>query len=125
MNRKTFESEALYRFKVIAPLVNEVFPRGELKQKLLELSEKWYEHPDRGWEQFAFKTIEEWYYLYKRSGLAGLERKQRSDHRQSRSISSCYRCRTQRSHPKRKVSSLPHSAIPQGDCITSARIDNA
>jgi len=87
MNRKTFESEALYRFKIIAPLVNEVFPRGELKRKLLELSVKWYDHPERGWEQFAFKTIEEWFYLYKRSGLAGLERKRRSDRHQSRSIS--------------------------------------
>lgn len=87
MKRMSYESEGLYRFKIIAPLVNEVFVRGELKKKIRELSEKWYEHPERGWEQFAFKTIEEWLYLYRRFGLGGLEPQKRSDRGRSRSIS--------------------------------------
>jgi len=87
MDSVTYESEGLYRFKIIAPLVHEEFPRGELHRRLRQAAEKFYEHPARGWEQFALKTIEEWLYKYRRRGLPGLERQRRADHGHSRRIS--------------------------------------
>ncbi|HPN31117.1 MAG TPA: hypothetical protein PKY81_09175 [bacterium] len=65
MKKKAYESEGLYRFSIISPLLNEVFAHGELCKKLRESAEKFYEHPERGWEKFAYKTIQEWYYNYK------------------------------------------------------------
>ena len=87
MSQKSYESEGLYRFSIIAPLINETFAKGELKKKIRELAGKHYEHPLRGWEKFAFKTIEEWLYNYRRCGLSGLEKNRRKDTGLSRSIS--------------------------------------
>jgi transposase InsO family protein len=86
MERKSYESEGLYRFKIIAPLVGEVFAKGELRKKIHAIAGQFYEHPARGWEKFAFKTVEEWYYDYRRYGMRGLERGRRRDHGKSRSI---------------------------------------
>lgn len=88
MRKKSYESEGLYRFQIIAPLLTGVFARGEQKKKLQEVSSKFYEHAERGWEKFAYKTIEEWYYNYRRYGMSGLEKNIRSDCGKSRSISS-------------------------------------
>lgn len=87
MEPNTYESEGLYRFKIIAPLIHEEFPRGELRRRLLQAAGKQYEHPERSWEQYSFKTIEEWLYKYRRRGFRGLERCRRADHGQSRRIS--------------------------------------
>jgi transposase len=87
MEPHDYASEGLYRFKIIAPLVHEEFPRGELKRRLLQAAARHYEHPARGWERFAAKTIEEWLYKYRRRGLAGLERQRRADHGRSRQVS--------------------------------------
>jgi len=87
MEPKAYESEGLYRFKIIAPMVHEEFPRGELRRRLQQAAGKHYEHPERGWEQYAAKTIEEWLYKYRRRGLRALERQRRTDHGQSRRIS--------------------------------------
>lgn len=86
MKKKTYESEGLYRFKIIAPLVNEVFAKGELKKQIEAIAKRAHEHPERGYERFKFKTIQEWYYLYRRFGLSALERRVRHDHGKSRSI---------------------------------------
>lgn len=86
MDKNSYESDGLYRFKIIASIVGEVFVKGELRRKIQEVANKFYEHPIRGWEKFSFKTIEEWYYNYKRYGLRGLERTKRSDTGKSRSI---------------------------------------
>lgn len=86
MDRNSYESDGLYRFKIIAPLIGEIFVKGELRRKIQDLAGQSYEHPVRGWEKFAFKTIEEWYYNYRRYGINGLERAKRSDDGKSRSI---------------------------------------
>lgn len=87
MNQQKRENEALYRYRIIAPLLNEHFKWGTLGKKIRELANKTYRHHDRGYEKFAYKTIQEWYYNYKRYGFSGLETKPRSDKGTSRHIS--------------------------------------
>lgn len=87
MGKKQYEGDELYRFMIISPLISEIIPRGELTKRIKEVADKFYEHPQRGWEKFAPKTIEEWYYKYRKYKLDGLTRKKRSDSGQCRSIS--------------------------------------
>ncbi len=87
MNEKRREGDELYRFMIISPLLSNQIPRGGLKRQITELSGKNYEHPERGWERVSAKTIEEWYYRYRKHGLDGLGRKKRSDSGESRAIS--------------------------------------
>ena len=49
-----------------------------------ELAQREYDIPGSGRHQLGEKTIQAWYYLYCREGMAGLERKQRLDHGRSR-----------------------------------------
>lgn len=86
MKEKDSEREALYRFQIIAPLINERPARGELKKMIRKIADRIYEHPIRGYEKFAFKTVEEWYYRYKKYGLSGIEKRSRADHGRIRSI---------------------------------------
>lgn len=86
MKVKDSESEALYRFQIIAPLINETLAWGALKKNIRKIADRIYEHPKRGHEKFAFKTVEEWYYLYKKYGLSGIEKRSRADLGQIRSI---------------------------------------
>lgn len=87
MKKKQYEGDELYKYMIISPLISEVIPRGELKKRIREVADKSYEHPERGWEKFAPKTIEEWFYKWRKHGLSALTRRNRSDSGQSRSIS--------------------------------------
>lgn len=87
MEGKDSEREALFRFQIIAPLINETPAKGELKKNIQKIVDRIYEHPKRGHQKFAFKTVEEWYYRYKKYGLSGIEKRTRSDQGRIRSIS--------------------------------------
>lgn len=84
---ESYDEDALFRFRIIAPLINETIPHGQLHERLKEAASQWYEHPRHGWQSYSHRTIEEWYYNYKNKGLSGLERSRRSDHGTSRRIS--------------------------------------
>jgi len=86
MKGKDSEREALYRFQIIAPLINETPAKGELKKMIRKIADRIYEHQKRGHEKFAFKTVEEWYYRYKKYGLSGIEKRSRADQGRIRSI---------------------------------------
>ncbi len=77
---------ALFRYQVIAPLVSLSGPRGTLKREIRRLAERSHEHPMRGRVTLSFPTIEEWLYLYRRSGLEGLVPTSRRDRGKSRAI---------------------------------------
>jgi transposase InsO family protein len=84
--RKHHDQEALFRFSVIAPLINETVPRGKLRSRFKKLADKHYKHPTRGYEKYSHRTVEDWYYNYISAGMSGLESKRRSDYQTSRAI---------------------------------------
>lgn len=77
---------ALFRFEVIAPLLNLEGPRGTLKRAIAKLAERHFDHPQRGRVQLGQGTIEEWLYLYRRGGLDALKPCPRQDRGHSRRI---------------------------------------
>jgi transposase InsO family protein len=84
MNENKREEIALFRYGLIAPLLNgQVDP----KQYLSEVSTKKHIVPYRGEQEFSSKTITSWLSIYRHEGFEGLKPKRRSDRGQSRSLS--------------------------------------
>jgi putative transposase len=76
---------ALFRYSVLGPLVSRSeLPRGELKATLHELAARHYDIPGSRHSRLSEKTIEAWYYAWRRDGLEGLTPKVRSDRGQSK-----------------------------------------
>lgn len=84
MTEKEREQVALFRFGLIAPLLN-----GQVDQKeyLMELAGKTHSIPYYGEKKIASKTIQEWLLNYRRNGFNALKPKQRADRGNSRRLS--------------------------------------
>ncbi len=72
------EQMGLFRYMVIGPLLHGHGDRT-LKSKMEALSKKYWELPDGSVRQFAWGTIEDWLYRYRRGGLKALEPSKRRD----------------------------------------------
>lgn len=79
------DAMALFRLSVLGPLVSrEQLGRGELKQLIREIAQREYAIPGSQRRRIGDKTIEAWYYVWRREGIAGLVPKARVDRGQSR-----------------------------------------
>ena len=77
---KDIDPKALFKLSVLGPLVSrERLQRGELQQVIRELSAGEYAIPDSKRRHLGEKTIEAWYYAWRRDGIAGLLPKTRED----------------------------------------------
>jgi len=85
MNEKTREEIALFRYGLIAPLLN---GQIEPKEYFQELEGKVHQVPYYGERKVAAKTIQEWLLHYRRNGFDALKPKRRSDRGNSRRLSS-------------------------------------
>ncbi len=76
---------ALFRYSVLGPLVSRSqLPRGELKAALRELAARDYDIPGSRNSRLSEKTIEAWYYAWRRGGIDALIPKVRADRGQSK-----------------------------------------
>ncbi|MGN8648395.1 IS481 family transposase [Gracilibacillus sp. HCP3S3_G5_1] len=84
MNEKTREEIALFRYGLIAPLLN-----GQMKPKeyFQEMEGKIHQVPYYGERKVAAKTMQEWLLHYRRNGFDALKPKRRSDRGDSRRLS--------------------------------------
>lgn len=79
------DPQALFRLSVLGPLVSrERLERGELKRLVAELAQREYAIPGSRRHRLGAKTIEAWYYAWRRLGLEGLVPKTRVDRGRSR-----------------------------------------
>jgi putative transposase len=82
---KAIHPLALFRYSVLGPLVSRgELPRGELKATLRELAARHYDIPGSRNVHVSEKTIEGWYYAWRRGGIEALMPKPRSDRGQSK-----------------------------------------
>lgn len=71
---------ALFRLSVLGPLTCcEQLSRGEIKKTIHELSTKCYSIPSSKHTHLSAKTIERWYYAWRKGGIDALEPKIRTD----------------------------------------------
>ena len=76
---------ALFRYSVLGPLVSHAkLQRGELKAMLQDLAARDYNIPGSHNSRLSEKTIEAWYYAWRRGGIEALTPKPRSDRGQSK-----------------------------------------
>jgi len=77
---KTVDPVALFRLSVLGPLVSrDSLQRGELQRILRELASREYAIPGSRRRLIGEKTIEAWYYAWRRGGIEGLVPKPRKD----------------------------------------------
>ena len=82
---KQIDPTALFRLSVLGPLVSrERLERGELQQTIRELAQRDYVIPNSDRSQIGEKTIEAWYYSWRKEGIDGLIPKTRIDAGQSK-----------------------------------------
>lgn len=79
------DPQALFRLSVLGPLVSrERLERGEFKRLVTELAQREYAIPHSRRHRLGAKTIEAWFYAWRRHGLEGLVPKRRADRGRSR-----------------------------------------
>ena len=78
---KPIDPKALFRLSVLGPLVSrERLARGELQQLVREIAQREYTIPGSRRRHIGEKTVEAWFYTYRREGIEGLVPKTRKDH---------------------------------------------
>src|SRR2546422_7297398 len=82
---KEIDPKALFRLSVLGPMVSrERLDRGELQQLIRELAQREYAIPGSQRRHLGEKTIQAWYYAWRKEGITGLEPKIRVDRGQSK-----------------------------------------
>ena len=80
------EKIALFRYGLIAPLVLEALPRGELSRRAQEIAARHYDIPYSQRTSVSVDTLLEWALRYRQGGFEALSPKPREDRGQSRAI---------------------------------------
>ena len=80
------EKIALFRHALIAPLVLEILPHGELTRRAEEIAARKYEIPYSERTSISVDTLLDWVLRYRRGGFPALAPKQRCDRGQSRVV---------------------------------------
>ena len=86
MNDDKAEKIALFRYGLIAPLVLEILPRGELTRRAQEVASRLYDIPHSTRRQVSVDTLLEWTLRYRRNGFAALTPQPRQDRGQTRAV---------------------------------------
>lgn len=84
MDEAIREKVALFRYGLIAPLLNDQVDR---EHYLTEVSSKTHDVPHYGEKRYTAKTVLEWLLLYRRHGFESLKPGRRSDRGQLRTLS--------------------------------------
>src|SRR5712691_12315593 len=80
------EKLALFRYGVIAPLILEALPRGELTRRAQEIAARHYDIPNSNRISVSVDTLLDWALRYRTNGFEALAPKPRQDRGQSRAL---------------------------------------
>jgi transposase InsO family protein len=80
------EKIALFRYALVAPLVLETLPRGELTRRAEEIATRSYDIPYSQRRSLSVDTLLDWALRYRRGGFAALAPQPRRDRGQSRAL---------------------------------------
>jgi len=118
MHEDKAEKIALFRYGLIAPLVFETLPRGELTRRAQEIAARLYDMPHSTRRQVSVDTLLEWTLRYRRNGLSALTPKPRQDRGQQRAIAletAALIERLKRANPHRTGTALLRELTPAGE----------
>jgi putative transposase len=80
------EKIALFRYGLIAPLVLETLPRGELTRRAQEIAARLYDIPYSSRRSVSVETLLTWAVRYRKDGVTALAPKTRQDRGQTRVV---------------------------------------
>jgi putative transposase len=80
------EKIALFRYGLIAPLILETLPRGELTRRAEEIASRGYDIPHSNRRTVSIDTLLDWALRYRRHGLEGLTPQPRQDRGHARVV---------------------------------------
>lgn len=106
MNHDERRRVALWRYAILGPLVSADLDYGDRLRLFKEASARLYEHPRGRSTRRSARTIEGWYYAYRKRGLRGLEPRTRSDAAKTRAIDdelAALIVRAKRERPQRSI----------------------
>jgi transposase InsO family protein len=126
---KEIDPIALFRLSVLGPLVSrERLARGELQQIIRELAQRQYAIPNSRRHYLGEKTIQAWFYAWRRNGIAGLVPKTRIDRGQSKIAPPIQEAiiAAKRDNPRRSIRQIRQLLETSGqvarDCLSRSAI---
>jgi putative transposase len=75
----TIDPVTLFRCSVLGPLISKELKRGDLKMEIQRIARYQYTFPSGERKRIGEKTLESWFYRYRRGGVDALAPKPRSD----------------------------------------------
>lgn len=125
---KEIHPVALFRLSVLGPLISrDRLEMGELQRVLIELSQKDYAIPGTDRCRVGVKTLEAWYYRWRREGIEGLAPKSRADQGLSKLSGEVQDLilKAKRENPRRSLNQIRHllestGKVPRGVISQSA-----
>ncbi len=112
------EEVALFRSEVVGALTRLDLPRGELAARLELLSKQRFRPPGAGATRtFAVPTLERWYRLYRKGGLAALRPEPRSDRGAARALTLEQQelvCEVRRENPSASAELIIDTLVVEG-----------
>lgn len=87
LKEKEIQEIGLYKFSLIAPLVNDTYNAHSKEQFYRDVASKTHKHPSGKEVKYSSGTIKRWHMNYKKNGFDGLLPTKRSDAGMSRSFS--------------------------------------
>lgn len=117
MDDKVKENLALFRFSLIAPLLNNTFSEPSAKNYLETICAKIYDVPWYGKQEYSPSTVKGWLLLYRKHGFEGLYPVNRNDKGQSRALSEPVKQFIKDAKtfcPQRSAKSIYHELIAKG-----------
>jgi transposase InsO family protein len=114
MDEELRQKIALFRFSLIAPILNNTFQNTTAKEYLQEISAKKYDTPNGLKNEYAPATIKDWLRLYKMKGIDGLYPRKRSDKGNTRILPKQLKeliLNLKKANPKRSAKSIYQEII--------------
>ena len=117
MEQKRRQKIALFRYSLIAPLVNETFPQKTAKEYLQKVCAQKLDSPPGLKNEYAPATLKEWLRKYRKHGIDGLYPKTRVDKGKSRKLTKeaqNFIIEAKTKKPKRSAKSIYQELIAKG-----------
>jgi transposase InsO family protein len=114
---KEIDPVALFRLSVLGPIVSrERLLRGELQQLMRELAQREYAIPGSQRRLLGEKTIQAWFYAWRRDGISGLTPKVRVDRGQSKISPAIQEAilAAKRENPRRSINQISRLLVAAG-----------
>jgi len=108
---------ALFRLSVLGPLISpEQLQRGELQTIIRQLAQREYAIPDSDRRMLGEKTIQSWYYLWRKSGIDALVPKVRVDRGSSKMSATVQEAilAAKRENPRRSINQIERLLVAAG-----------